>query len=104
MVGRDLVGVVEEAQAQVARVVQLPPGYNIKWSRQFERTKSHGPTCYVFPFNAEVIVLLSLLTFGDFRQAVLIILVIPFAMVGRLTALKVGGLYYLYRRLSVLVP
>ena len=92
--GRDLVGAVEEAQAAVASLVPLPPGYYVTWGGQFENEqRAMARLTIVVPVVIALIFLLLFLTFGNFRQAALILLAIPFAMVGGFVALLVGGLY-----------
>jgi len=94
VVGRDLVGAVEEAQTAVARQVQLPPGYYVTWGGQFEnQQKAMARLAVVVPLVIGLIFLLLFFTFGNLRQAALILLAIPFAMVGGLLALMLGGLY-----------
>ena len=94
VVGRDLVGAVEEAQTEVARTVQLPPGYYLTWGGQFEdQQQAMARLAVVVPLVIGLIFLLLYFTFGNLRQAALILLAIPFAMVGGLLALWVGGLY-----------
>ena len=94
VVGRDLVGAVEEAQAAVSRQVQLPPGYYVTWGGQFEnQQKAMARLAVVVPLVIGLIFLLLFFTFGNLRQAALILLAIPFAMIGGLLALMLGGLY-----------
>ena len=94
VVGRDLVGTVEEAQTAVARLVHLPPGYYVTWGGQFENERqAMARLAIVVPLVAGLIFLLLFFTFGNVRQAALILLAIPFAMVGGLSALLLGGLY-----------
>ena len=94
VVGRDLVGGVEEAQAAVGRLVQLPQGYYLTWGGQFENQRqAMARLAVVVPLVIGLIFLLLFFTFGNLRQAALILLAIPFAMVGGLLALWFGGLY-----------
>lgn len=94
VVGRDLVGAVEEAQTAVSRQVQLPPGYYVTWGGQFEnQQKAMARLAVVVPLVIGLIFLLLFFTFGNLRQAALILLAIPFAMIGGLLALLLGGLY-----------
>jgi cobalt-zinc-cadmium resistance protein CzcA len=94
VVGRDLVGAVEEAQTALSRQVQLPPGYYVTWGGQFEnQQKAMARLAVVVPLVVGLIFLLLFFTFGNLRQAALILLAIPFAMVGGLLGLLVGGLY-----------
>jgi cobalt-zinc-cadmium resistance protein CzcA len=94
VVGRDLVGAVEEAQTAVSRQVQLPPGYYVTWGGQFEnQQKAMARLAVVVPLVIGLIFLLLFFTFGNLRQAGLILLAIPFAMIGGLLGLMLGGLY-----------
>ena len=94
VVGRDLVGAVEEARAEVGRLVLLPPGYYVTWGGQFEnQQQAMARLAVVVPLVIGLIFLLLYFTFGNLRQASLILLAIPFAMVGGLVALLLGGLY-----------
>ena len=94
VVGRDLVGAVGEAQAEVARLVQLPTGSYLTWGGQFENQRqAMARLAIVVPLVIGLIFLLLFFTFGNLRQAALILLAIPFAMVGGLLALLLGGLY-----------
>ncbi|MEX5217356.1 MAG: CusA/CzcA family heavy metal efflux RND transporter [Nitrospira sp.] len=94
VVGRDLVGAVEEAQVGVARLIQLPTGYYLTWGGQFENQRqAMARLAVVVPLVIGLIFLFLFFTFGNVRQAALILLAIPFAMVGGLLALLLGGLY-----------
>lgn len=94
VVDRDLVGAVEEAQAAVDRLVKLPPGYYVTWGGQFEnQQQAMARLAIVVPLVIALIFLLLFFTFGNLRQAALILLAIPFAMVGGLLGLLLGGLY-----------
>lgn len=94
VVGRDLVGAVEEARAGVGRLVHLPPGYYVTWGGQFEnQQQAMARLALVVPLVIGLIFLLLFFTFGNLRHATLILLAIPFAMVGGLMALLLSGLY-----------
>jgi heavy metal efflux system protein len=94
VVGRDLVGAVQEAQTMVADLVQLSHGYYVTWGGQFEnQQRAMARLAIVVPVVVALIFLLLFLTFENLRQAGLILLAIPFAMVGGLVALLIGGLY-----------
>lgn len=94
VVNRDLVGTVEEAKASVASSVQLPPGYYLMWGGQFEyQQRAMARLTVVVPLVIGLIFLLLFFTFGTLRHAGLIVLTIPFAAVGGVLALLIGGLY-----------
>ena len=92
--GRDIVGYVGEAQARIAAEVPLPPGYRIVWGGQFEnQQRAADRLALVLPIALALILALLVLTFRALRPALLILLMIPFAMVGGILALWASGEY-----------
>jgi cobalt-zinc-cadmium resistance protein CzcA len=92
--GRDLVGFVAEARAAVAQKVQLPAGYSVKWGGQFEnQQRAAARLGLVVPAALVLIFIVLFMTFGSVRQALLILLNIPFALVGGIVALWLSGQY-----------
>ncbi|GLO79964.1 efflux RND transporter permease subunit [Sulfitobacter pontiacus] len=83
IIGRDLGGYVAEAQAAVAASVTLPPGYSLGWSGQFEyldRAKQRLAT--VVPLTLALIFLLLYLNFRRLTETLIVMLSLPFALVG----------------------
>jgi Cu(I)/Ag(I) efflux system membrane protein CusA/SilA len=81
--GRDLVGFVNEARRRVAQSVHLPPGYSIAWSGQFEYAQRAGERLkWVVPATIAIIFLLLFFAFRRVRQPLIILLTLPFALVG----------------------
>jgi len=81
--GRDLGGYVAEARKAVAEQVQLPPGYSVAWSGQFEYLERATKRLQiVVPFVLAIIFLLLYLTFRSAASAALIMGTLPFALVG----------------------
>ena len=81
--GRDLVSVVRDAQAVVRARCALPSGYSISWSGQFEYLeRAKARLAYVVPFTLLVIFVLLYLTFRRIDEALLIMLAVPFALIG----------------------
>jgi cobalt-zinc-cadmium resistance protein CzcA len=92
--GRDIVGYVEEAQARIAAEVPMPQGYRIVWGGQFEnQQRAAARLSVVLPIALGLIFALLYATFGAMRPSVLILLMIPFAMVGGILALWASGEY-----------
>ncbi len=92
--GRDLVGFVEEAKRRVAADVKLPGGYHLAWGGQFEnQQRAAKRLMLVVPVALGLIFHLLFTTFGSARQAALVFLNIPFALVGGVFALLVSGQY-----------
>jgi copper/silver efflux system protein len=81
--GRDLGRYVAQAQRLVSQRVNLPPGYTITWSGQFEYLERAARKLQlVVPFTLVIIFVLLYLTFGSFASAALIMSTLPFALVG----------------------
>ncbi|MBX9670573.1 MAG: CusA/CzcA family heavy metal efflux RND transporter [Candidatus Obscuribacterales bacterium] len=90
--GRDLGSFVTDAQKQIEKV-KLPEGYYITWGGQFENLKRATDTLLVVvPLALFLIFVLLFMTFGSFRQALLIFTGIPFAVVGGIFALACRGM------------
>jgi cobalt-zinc-cadmium resistance protein CzcA len=94
VVGRDLVGFVEEAQQRVAEQVELPTGYILEWGGQFEnQQRAAARLALVVPLAVGLVFMLLFSTFGSLRQALLVLTNIPFAMIGGVFALLLTGEY-----------
>ncbi|MGE5318716.1 MAG: efflux RND transporter permease subunit [Hyphomicrobiaceae bacterium] len=92
--GRDLVGFVTDAKAAVAAKVKLPPGYRLAWGGQFEnQQRAAQRLMIVVPVALLLIGFLLYVTFGDVRQAVLVMMNVPLALIGGIFALAVSGEY-----------
>jgi len=82
---RDLGGYVADAQKAVATQIKFPPGYYVTWSGQFEyleRAKARLQT--VVPFTVLIIFLLLYLNFRRVTETLIVMLSVPFALVGGL--------------------
>ena len=81
--GRDLRGAVLDMQRAVAAAVELPPGYSVSWSGQFEfLERATAKLKLVVPFTLLIIFLLLYLIFRRLDEALLIMATLPFALVG----------------------
>ena len=81
--GRDVGGYVSEAKQVVARRVTIPTGYRLEWSGQYqtlERVKARLEV--VVPLTLAVIALLLYLNFGTLSQTLMVMLSLPFALIG----------------------
>ncbi len=82
---RDLGGYVADAQQAVANQIKFPPGYYVTWSGQFEyleRAKARLKT--VVPITIFIIFLLLYLNFRRVTETLIVMLSVPFALVGGL--------------------
>jgi cobalt-zinc-cadmium resistance protein CzcA len=92
--GRDLVGFVEEAKTRVAAEVKLPAGYRLAWGGQFEnQQRAAKRLMLVVPVALALIFHILFTTFGSVRQAAMVFVNIPFALIGGVFALLVAGEY-----------
>jgi len=80
---RDIVGFVKEAREKVASTVTMPPGYSLVWSGQFEYAERASQRLkWIVPATIGVIFLLLFMAFGRAREALIVLLTLPFALVG----------------------
>jgi Cu(I)/Ag(I) efflux system membrane protein CusA/SilA len=81
--GRDVVGFVNEAKQAVQEKVQLPAGYYISWSGQFEnQQRAAGRLMFVVPIVVIVIFGLLYFTYHSAVEAAHVLLAVPFALTG----------------------
>ena len=91
--GRDIGSFVADAQKAIEAKVKLPPGYYIIWGGQFEnQQRAMARLSVILPICLALIFILLFSTFGSVRQAFLIILNVPFALIGGIVALFLRGL------------
>jgi len=92
--GRDMGSFVAEAQRSIAERVQLPAGYFVTWGGQFEnQQRAMRRLMIIVPITIGLIYLLLFASFGSFRQAALIILNVPFALIGGILGLAISRQY-----------
>jgi Cu(I)/Ag(I) efflux system membrane protein CusA/SilA len=99
MTGRDIGSYVEEAKKKVAEQVQIPPGYTLLWSGQYEyMQRAKERLTYVVPLTLVIIFVLLYMNFQSVAKSLIVLLSVPFAMVG-----AIWYLYLLGYNLSVAV-
>lgn len=92
--GRDMVGFVQAAQQKVAVELTLPKGYRLTWGGQFEnQQRAAARLSIVVPVAIGLIFVLLFTTFGSVRQASMVLINIPFALIGGVFALLLTGEY-----------
>jgi cobalt-zinc-cadmium resistance protein CzcA len=93
--GRDLVSAVDEAQERIGRNVKLPTGYRIQWSGEFEwLQQAKKRLAVILPITLVLIVVLLYGLFNSWRDSMLALLGLPFAVCGGVLALYVSGLAF----------
>ncbi|HWJ21799.1 MAG TPA: efflux RND transporter permease subunit [Gemmatimonadaceae bacterium] len=81
--GRDIGGYVKDARKMVAETVALPPGYTIAWSGQYEyMQRAKERMKLVVPATLAIIFLLLYFNFRSVGEALIVMLSLPFALVG----------------------
>jgi len=97
--GRDLRGYVQDAQRAVRELVTLPPGYRLIWAGQYEHLmRAEERLKLVVPVTLAVILLLLYLNFRSLVKSLIVLLSVPFAVIG-----AIWYLHYLGYNLSVAV-
>jgi Cu(I)/Ag(I) efflux system membrane protein CusA/SilA len=83
MRGRDIGGFVADAARAVSDGVKLPPGYRVQWSGQYEYLqRAAAKLRIVVPVTLLVILVLLYLNFGRLTETLIVMLSVPFALVG----------------------
>ncbi|MFO0772704.1 MAG: CusA/CzcA family heavy metal efflux RND transporter [Nitrospiraceae bacterium] len=97
--GRDLRGYVQDAQRAVRELVSLPSGYWLIWTGQYEHlVRAEERLKLVVPVTLAVILLLLYLNFRSLTKSLIVLLSVPFAVIG-----AIWYLHYLGYNLSVAV-
>jgi len=97
--GRDMGGYVEEAKRTVTAAVNLPPGYQIVWSGQYEYlTRMVERLWVVVPITLFLVFLLLYFNTGSLTKTMIILLAVPFSAVG-----AIWLLYWLGYNMSIAV-
>ena len=95
--GRDLGGVVDGIRAQIARSVPMPAGYRVEYGGQFESQRSATERLTVLFIGAIAgLFMLLVLAFGNARDAALVMVNLPLALIG-----GVAGVFFAGGTLSV---
>lgn len=89
--GRDQGSFVADAQKRFAQAIQLPAGYEVTWGGQFENLqRARKRLTFILPITIAIIFVLLFFMFGSPKYAGLVMLNVPFSLV--------GGILFLYLR------
>ncbi|MDD5308732.1 MAG: CusA/CzcA family heavy metal efflux RND transporter [Deltaproteobacteria bacterium] len=90
--GRDLGGFVEDVQARIAPLAkELPSGYFVEYGGQFEnQERAMRQLAIVVPIALLLILILLFMALGSVRSSLLVLVVLPFAVVGGIVAVVVA--------------
>ncbi|MDP3686122.1 MAG: CusA/CzcA family heavy metal efflux RND transporter, partial [Sulfurimicrobium sp.] len=94
LLGRDQGSFVKEAMGRVNAEVQLPPGYRITWGGQFEnQQRAMKRLAVIVPISIVLIFFVLFWAFRSLKNALLVLLMIPFTLIGGLAGLALAGLH-----------
>ncbi len=81
--GRDVGGFVDEAKSSIARQVQMPTGYYVEWSGEYEnQQRARSRLMIVIPIVLVIIFALLYVTYKSVLEAAHVLLAVPFALTG----------------------
>ena len=81
--GRDLATTINELQAKLKQTVKLPSGYEYTWAGEFDSLKKEQRRlAIIIPISLAIIVVLLYIQFNTWKDALIIIAILPFAAVG----------------------
>ncbi|HHJ63962.1 MAG TPA: efflux RND transporter permease subunit [Aquifex aeolicus] len=90
--GRDIGGFVRELQERISREIDLPKGYFIAYGGQFEnQQRAMKRLSIAVPVSIFLIFVLLYLNFNSVRDALVVMLNVPFAIIGGIVALYISG-------------
>ena len=93
--GRDLGSTIKEAQARVKANVPLPKGYATLWAGEFEnQERAQRQLSIVVPISILAIFFILFVSFGNALDSVLVLLNVPFALIGGIAALLLTGVNF----------
>jgi len=93
--GRDMGSTIKEAQDKVNDRLQLPKGYSLQWAGDFEnQQRATKRLSQVVPISLLIIFFILFILFGNFRDSLLVLNNVPFAIMGGILALLITGVNF----------
>ena len=93
--GRDMGSTVAEAQQKVNHAVKLEKGYDMQWAGDFEnQQRASTRLAQVVPVSILIIFLILVFMFGNIKDAGMVLLNVPFAIIGGIAALMISGVNF----------
>jgi cobalt-zinc-cadmium resistance protein CzcA len=93
--GRDMGSTIKEAQAKVNAKIKLPKGYSLQWAGDFEnQQRATTRLSQVVPISLLLIFFILFILFGNFRDSLLVLNNVPFAIAGGILALLITGVNF----------
>jgi cobalt-zinc-cadmium resistance protein CzcA len=92
---RDLGSTIAEAQQRVKERLHIPQGYTIQWTGEFEnQVRATARLAQVVPLSLIAIFVLLFITFGNAKDAGLVLINVPFALIGGILAIHITGINF----------
>jgi cobalt-zinc-cadmium resistance protein CzcA len=92
---RDLGSTFSEAQGKALKKIKLPQGYRIDWSGEYEsEVRASHRLMIAVPISLVIIFIILLILFGNIKDVTLILLNVPFALIGGILALLIVGMNF----------
>jgi cobalt-zinc-cadmium resistance protein CzcA len=92
--GRDMGSIVQEMQERVKSAISFPPGYSTQWGGEFEnQQRAMRRLIIIVPVSVFLIFVLLFDAFKSVKNALLILMNVPFAMIGGILALLLTGIH-----------
>ncbi len=92
--GRDVASLVSEANERIQKQVKLPAGYYIEWAGEFKNMQEATERLMmIIPLTIVLILLLLYTAFGSMKKALLVLMNVPFGLMGGIVALIISGIY-----------
>ena len=93
--GRDMGSTIGEAQDKVNARLSLPKGYTLEWAGDFEnQQRATKRLSQVVPVSLLIIFFILFILFGNFRDSLLVLNNVPFAIMGGILALLITGVNF----------
>lgn len=92
--GRDIASFVKEANEIIQEKVDMPTGYFIEWAGDFKNMQEATQKLMILvPLSVFLVILLLYTAFNSLKKALLILLNVPFGLIGAILALVASGVY-----------
>lgn len=92
---RDLGSTISEAQQKINKVIKLPKGYSVGWTGEFEnQVRATQRLGQVVPISLVAIFMVLFIMLGNVKDAGLVLMNVPFALIGGILALHVTGMNF----------
>jgi cobalt-zinc-cadmium resistance protein CzcA len=93
--GRDMGSTIKEAQDKVKAAIKLPKEYHLEWAGDFEnQQRATKRLSQVVPISLLIIFFILFILFGTFRDSLLVLNNVPFAIMGGILALLITGVNF----------